>query len=185
MKAVCRGVLVSIVLIGGLSAADLQHAMDRAMAGHAGAAVVLDIGSGRLLAHHRLEVAARRLARPGSTVKPFTLLTLLASGSPPPALVCGRNLRIGARQMDCTHPLMPDPLDAPAALAYSCNFYFGSLAARLGNSDLVETFTRAGLTSSTGLYAGEAVGEITPPTNVEQRQLLALGEANILITPLE
>src|SRR5262249_34333281 len=107
-----------------------------------------------------------------------------ASGSAPRPLVCGRNLRIGARQMDCTHPLRPDPIDASAALAYSCNFYFGSLAARLRTSDLVEAFTRAGLTSSTGLYPGEAVGEITPPANVEQRQLLALGEANILVTPL-
>ena len=33
--------------------------------------------------------------------------------------------------------------------------------------------------------AGEALGEIVPPTSVEARQLLALGEANIRITPLE
>ena len=36
--------------------------------------------------------------------------------------------------------------------------------------------------SRTGPYAGEAAGEIAPPSSLEQRQLLALGAANILIT---
>jgi cell division protein FtsI/penicillin-binding protein 2 len=49
----------------------------------------------------------------------------------------------------------------------------------------VQAFTRAGLTSRTGLYPEEAIGEIIPPASVEARQLLALGEANIRITPLE
>jgi cell division protein FtsI/penicillin-binding protein 2 len=87
--------------------------------------------------------------------------------------------------MDCTHPHSPDPFDAVTALAYSCNYYFASLARSLRNSDLMEAFTRAGLASQTGLYPGEAVGEISAPTSVEARQLLALGEANIRITPLE
>jgi len=145
--------LLPIALIAPLYAADLQRAMDRAMSGRAGTAVALDVDSGRILASHRIDVAARRLARPGSTVKPFTLL---ASGSTPRTLVCARKLLIGARQMDCTHPPTPDPLDASAALAYSCNYYFASLAAGLRNSDIVETFTRAGLISQTGLDAGEA-----------------------------
>jgi cell division protein FtsI/penicillin-binding protein 2 len=158
--------------------------MDRAMSGRAGTAVALDVDSGRILARYRIDVAARRLARPGSTVKPFTLLALLASGSMPRTLVCARKLQIGTRELDCTHPPTPDPLDAKAALAYSCNYYFASLAAGLRSSELVEAFTRAGLISQTGLDAREAVGEIIPPATLEQRQLLALGEANIRITPL-
>ena len=180
-----RLVILSTALIAGLPAADLQTAMDRALAGRAGTAVVLDVDSGRILASYHPEVAARRLTRPGSAVKPFTLLALLASGSPPRSLICARKLQIGSRRMDCSHPPTPDPFDAVAALAYSCNYYFATLAAGLRSSDLVETFTRAGLISRTGLYDGEAVGEITLPSSVEQRQLLALGEANILITPLE
>jgi cell division protein FtsI/penicillin-binding protein 2 len=182
---VIRLVILATALIAGLPAAELQTAMDRAFAARAGTAVVLDVDSGRILASYHPEVAARRLTRPGSAVKPFTLLALLASGSPPRTLICARKLRIGPRQMDCSHPTTPDPFDAVAALAYSCNYYFATLAAGLRSTDLVETFTRAGLISRTGLYAGEAVGEITPPSSVEQRQLLALGEANILITPLE
>jgi cell division protein FtsI/penicillin-binding protein 2 len=179
--AVVRRFLLCALLIAPLSAADLQRAMDRVMSGRAGTAVALDVDSGRILARYRIDVAARRLARPGSTVKPFALL---ASGAKARTLVCARKLQIGARQMDCTHPATPDPLDAGAALAYSCNYYFASLAAGLRSSDLVEAFTRAGLISQTGLDAGEAVGEIIAPVTLEQRQLLALGEANIRITPL-
>jgi len=172
------------MLISPLRAADLQRAMDRAMSGRAGTALALDIESGRILARYHARVAAQRLARPGSTVKPFTLLALLASRPSPRTLNCARKLQIGARHMDCTHPPTADPLDAVAALAYSCNYYFATLAAGLRNSDLVETFTRAGLISRTGLDADEAVGEIVPPATLEQRQLLALGEGNILVTPL-
>lgn len=176
--------LCATVLIAPLRAADLQRAMDRAMTGHAGTAVALDVDSGRILARYHPQAAVRRLARPGSTVKPFTMLALLAASPSPRTLICARKLRIGARQMDCTHPPTADPLDAVAALAYSCNYYFATLAAGLRNSDLVETFTRAGLISRAGLDAGEAIGEILPPATLEQRQLLALGEGNILVTPM-
>src|SRR5258708_32966975 len=156
--------------------------MDAVMAGRAGTAVILSVASGHIPASYHLEVAARRLTRPGSVVKPFTLL---AAGAKSRKLICVRKLQIGVRQMDCSHPPTPNPLDAIAATAYSCNYYFATLAADLRGSDLVESFMRAGLISRTGLYAGEAVGEITPPSTVGQRQLLALGEANLLITPLE
>jgi cell division protein FtsI/penicillin-binding protein 2 len=185
MNAVIGLTLLCAALLSDLHAANLQQTMDSIMGDRAGAAVALDVESGRILAHYHLKVAAQRLAPPGSVVKPFTLLAVLGSGSPPRGIVCRRTLQIGGRQMDCTHPASPDPLDGVAALAYSCNYYFASVAKELRNSDLVETFSRAGLTSRTGLYAGEASGEIVPPTNVETRLLLALGEANIRVTPLE
>jgi cell division protein FtsI/penicillin-binding protein 2 len=178
------GLLIFFVLLGAAAAADLQQAMNRAMQGRSGTAVALDADSGRILAQAHPQVAARRLARPGSAIKPFTLLALLNSGAPSRSLLCGRKLQIGPRQMDCTHPPSPEPFDAVAALAYSCNYYFATRAAGLRDTDLVETFTRAGLSARSGLSEGEAVGEIIPPTSVEARQLLALGEANIVVTPL-
>jgi len=181
---VIRFLVCAAALMSPLPAADLQLAMDRAMAGRAGTAVALDVESGRILARYHPQVAARRLARPGSTVKPFSMLALLASIPSPRTLICARRLQIGARNMDCTHPPTADPLDAVAALAYSCNYYFATLTAGLRNADLAETFTRAGLISRTGLDADEAVGEIVRPANLEQRQLLALGEGNIRVTPL-
>jgi cell division protein FtsI/penicillin-binding protein 2 len=178
-------ILLSAALMSEAPAGNLQHVLDRAMAGRAGAAVALDVDSGRILAQYHLKVAAQRLVSPGSTVKPFTLLALLHSGVPLRPLLCPRTLQIGGRSMDCTHPPSADPFDAIAALAYSCNYYFASQARLLGSRDLVETFTRAGLTAITGLYAGEAAGEIVAPSTAEARELLAIGEANILVTPLE
>jgi peptidoglycan glycosyltransferase len=178
-------ILLCAALVSEFPTGNLQRAMDRAMSGRRGAAVALDLDSGRILARYHLKVAAQRVVSPGSTVKPFTLLALLHSGVPLRPLVCSRVLRIGGRQMDCTHPLSPEPFDAVAALAYSCNYYFVSQARLLRNRDLVETFTRAGLTARTGLYSEEAIGEIAAPTTVEARQLMAIGEANILVTPLE
>src|ERR1700693_2206835 len=100
-----------------LYGASLQQTMDSLMANRSGAAVALDVDSGRILAHYHLKVAAQRLVSAGSGVKPFTLLALLGSGSPPPAIVCRRTVQIGGRQMDCTHPASPDRFDAVAALA--------------------------------------------------------------------
>jgi peptidoglycan glycosyltransferase len=177
--------LILLAAPAALPAANLQQVLDRAMAGRAGAVVVIEADSGRMVAQYHPKVAAQRLVTPGSTVKPFTLLALLRSGSLPRPLICQRTLRIGGRQMDCTHPTSPEPLDAVAALAYSCNYYFASHARGLHNSDLVETFIRAGLSARTGLSPEEALGEITAPSNVETRQLLAIGEVNILVTPLE
>src|SRR5262245_20117450 len=57
----------------------LQLAVDDAMSGAQGAVVVLDVATGRLLAKDRLDLASRRVVRPGSTVKPFSLLAMIDS----------------------------------------------------------------------------------------------------------
>jgi peptidoglycan glycosyltransferase len=176
-----KPVLAALICAAGALAADLPAAARRAMGERPGTAVALDAATGRLLAARRIEVAARRLARPGSAIKPFTLLAL---GGGPEALPCARKLEIGPRRLDCSHPRVPGPLDAVAALAYSCNSYFAARAARLRGPELVDTFTRAGLISPTGLYHQEAAGEIAPPAGDNARRLLALGESNIVVTPL-
>jgi len=163
----------------------LQPAVDHSMAGRAGAAVVLDVASGQILAHHRLDIAARTLARPGSTVKPFTLMALIRSGrTAPRGLLCKRRVRIAGRQLDCSHPRDPRPITEETALAYSCNFYFSEAGSSIGGDDLVRTLSNVGLTSITGLAPEEAAGSVRPPTNVDQSRLLALGEGNIEVTPL-
>ena len=178
-------ILILLAASATLPAANLQQVLDRVMGGRAGAVIVIEADSGRIVAQYHPKVAAQRLVTPGSTVKPFTLLALLRSGSFPGPLICQRTLQVGGRQMDCTHPTSPEPLDAVAALAYSCNYYFATRARGLRNADLVETFTRAGLCARTGLSPEETLGQITAPSNVVERQLLAIGEANIMVTPLE
>jgi penicillin-binding protein 2 len=165
---------------------ELQRAVTRSMQGRAGAALVLDVDSGRVLAHYRLEAAARTLARPGSAVKPFTLLALIESGrvAIEQPVRCARRLRLGSQRLDCTHPADSRPLAARDALAYSCNSYFAQLARALDDSELARAFEHAGLTAVSGLVEGEAAGRVRLPRSLEQRQLLALGQANVEVTPL-
>jgi stage II sporulation protein D len=174
------------VLALALAAAPVQDAVDRAMAGRQGAAVVLDAGSGRILAAHGLDVAARRLAAPGSVIKPFTLAVLLESGrwKAETALTCRRELRVAGRHLDCTHPQGSAPLNAAAALAYSCNSFFVEASARLTGPELAGALRGFGLASRTGLAAEEAAGIVREAATADERALEAVGEAGVWVTPL-
>lgn len=167
--------------------APLPAAVTQAMAGRQGSAVVLDVGSGQLLASAHLDAAARRLAQPGSSIKPFTLLALLEASKldASSALMCKRSLSIAGRKLDCSHPDTKQPLDPASALAYSCNSYFTSVASRLTPSQLRDSFLRDGFASPTSLTPKEAVGEVLLAPSPEQQQLQAIGEWGVRITPLE
>lgn len=127
-------------------------------------AEILDVVTGRVLLHYGPEVGR---TRPGSTVKPFTLLALLKAGlDPRRRLPCAQRLTIGGRRFDCTHPPI-HTLDAREALAYSCNNYFATAVARLDPRELVLVFQSYGL----------EVGAIT------DLRLTALGEDSVAVTP--
>jgi len=93
--------------------ADLQFAVDRAMAGKPGAAVVADIATGKVLAAHHIE---RPVSSPGSTLKPFTLAAWIDAhaGASPPAWACPRQLRLSGRRFDCTHPVLATAPSSPS-----------------------------------------------------------------------
>ncbi len=152
-----------------------------------GALVVADVSTGEIIAERGFELAAHRLARPGSTVKPFVLMALLESGklTASQRLLCRRPLRIGGVRMDCTHPASVANLDAEEAIAYSCNSYFAEAATRLSGAELVQALRRAGLDSPSGLVKDEAVGRIEMPRNREVLQLEALGDRGVEVTALE
>jgi cell division protein FtsI/penicillin-binding protein 2 len=166
---------------------ELQGAVERAVAGHAGTAVVADVVTGEILASHGLDLAAHRLARPGSTVKPFVLMALLESGrlSATQRLFCRRPLRIDGVRMDCAHPASVVDLDAEEAIAYSCNSYFAEVSTRLSAAELVQALRRSGFDSPSGLVKEEANGRIEVPRDREMLQLEALGDRGIEVTPLE
>ncbi len=165
----------------------LQQAVARAMAGRKGTAVVVDVHSGHILAASHLDVAARRLVRPGSSIKTFTLLALLESGKvdASTALVCKRPLTVGGHRLDCPHPVTPQPLDPPTALAYSCNFYFTQVGTRLTPEQLRAAFVHDGFTSITGLANSEVAGSVDLAQKSDQQELQAIGEWGIEVTPLE
>ena len=152
-----------------------------------GAAVVVDVHSGRVLASSHLDVAARRVAAPGSSIKPFTLLALLEAGkvNRQTALVCKRSVSISGHKLDCSHPETSEPLDPAAALAYSCNSYFTTVALRLSPDELRNSFVRDGFASVSGIEANEVAGSVALAQSPEQVQLQAIGEWGVVVTPLE
>lgn len=168
-----------------LSAA-MSAAVSR-MSAEPGAIVVQDVASGSILAARGLDIAARRLDRPGSTLKPFVLMALLESGrlDPEQRIVCRRTLTIGGTRMDCTHPADVSQIDAEAAIAWSCNTYVSEVATRLSARELVQAFRKAGLDSPTGRASNEATGTISLPANRSELQLEALGSWGVEVTPLE
>ena len=174
-------------VVGQQHAAALQTEIDHLMAGKSGAVVVLDVSSGRILAQSHLTIAAQRLERPGSTVKPFVLMELLAKRkiNPEQHLMCRRPLYIGGKRMDCSHPAGITSLDAADAIAYSCNTYFSTVATRLDPAELAEAYRRSGFTSATHLAETEASGRIAQATDQPKLQLQALGEWGVEVTPLE
>lgn len=170
----------------GERAASFQATVGQVMAGRSGTAVVVDVESGRVLASYRIEIAAQRLVLPGSTVKPFTLRALLEAKAvrPEARLVCPLKLNLAGHRMDCSHPRMPQPMDAASALAHSCNSYFAQFAARVDDATLIRAFEQAGLTSATGFVARETIGRVLPSQTAEGHSLKALGAADLQVTPL-
>lgn len=186
--------LVALALLAGsffASAAEkksaMQAAVDRAGKDQAGAIVVADVDSGEIIASHGLDLAARRLARPGSTLKPFVMMALLETGKldPTQKLPCRRILQIAGVKMDCTHPASIAELDAEEAIAYSCNSYFAQVATRLTGAELVQALRRAGFDSPSGFEKNEVSGHVEVPKKPEIQQLEALGDRGIEVTPLE
>ena len=167
--------------------AALEPTIARLMAGKSGAVVMLDVGSGRIIAESHLKTAAERVTALGSTLKPFVLLELLQSGKldPQQHIVCRRRLTLAGRNMDCTHSPAITDLDAADAIAYSCNSYFAQVATRLTPAELATALERAGLASRTELVADEAMGRVATAGDVPHQQLQALGYWGVEVTPLE
>src|SRR5688500_6780148 len=96
---------LALLLIAGPAANGLQRAVNDAMFGKQGTAFVMSVKSSEILASYRMDVAARRAASPGSTVKPFTLMALMQEGlvNETTALYCPHTVRIGDRVLDCSH----------------------------------------------------------------------------------
>jgi len=157
------------------------------MKGRAGSAVVLDVPTGKLLAAYHPDVAAKRLALPGSSIKPFTLVALLEAGkvNSEASVMCKRPLIVGSHQLTCSHPDVKQPIDPVTAIAYSCNTWFTTMATRLTPNELRNSFLHDGFGSPTGLLADEASGSVLLAASSEELQLQAIGESGVHITPLE
>ena len=120
-------------------------------------------------------IAKHWLARPGSTIKPFSLLALLEAGkvTAKDAYVCPRKLTIAGRDFTCVHPEVPQAMNVSRAIAYSCNCAVAHFAQRFQRDELAAALVRAGFTSVRRNLSSAA------------NQLQALGEDGMNVTALE
>jgi cell division protein FtsI/penicillin-binding protein 2 len=166
-------------------AVPLQRTATRALAGRQGSVIVLDAGTGALLALAEHKPGSMPLAAPGSTVKPFVLrellrLNRLRADEP---IACRRIVRIGGRNFDCVHAPTPEPMMATTALAYSCNSYFSDVATRLSPAELEYALRHSGLVDQYRYSDFDTRGRLQRATTPDQLRLQGLGEFGIEVTP--
>jgi cell division protein FtsI/penicillin-binding protein 2 len=168
-----RRELISL-LLGGAAA--------RLIEGVPGVALLAGVREWKLMAASEPRLAGTLLAPPGSALKPIVLRALLRSGKLDPAesFACPGRLRIRNRNLDCSHPPLPEPMRVETALAYSCNCFAAHVAERFAAGELARELERAGLASPSRLLGdAEAAGRIA---RAPDQRLQALGEDSVLIT---
>jgi peptidoglycan glycosyltransferase len=138
------------------------------------------------------ETCAQTLWKPGSTVKPFLLLHLFERGllREHDTFPCpGGPLPFAGRRLDCSHAPQGGPLDPAMALALSCNRCFLHWAERLtsdpkGIGAFAETLRRAGFAARQAMAIDCGPAEVRTPTTRDAAMLQAIGEADVVNTPL-
>lgn len=167
------GILTRRSAIGALlGAPSLGTAPSRAVA------VLLDLRTRRVIEAQRADLAARWLIAPGSTLKPLSLAALLESGKlrGDERFLCPRKLVIRGRSFSCTHPQTGAPMQVATAIAYSCNCFVAHFAKRFADGELARYLLKERI--------AEVAGEVQTASDEDTRQLQAIGEARILVTPL-
>jgi SpoIID/LytB domain protein len=164
----------------------LQQAATEALGDREGAVLVMDPLTGRLRAVVNARLAFEQAFPPGSSIKTFTALTAMRLGviDKEWRVLCpGRYTRNGVNIV-CSHPKSKSPFSLAQALAYSCNFYFASVAERLSASAFTLTLAQFGFGERTGVNSsGESAGSIRAG---EWRIQDALGEGEgLLATPIQ
>lgn len=158
------------------SGADVAAALASALRGTQASGVVVDAGTGAVLASYGREWAGTPSHSPGSTLKPLLLEYALDHDivRAEMQVYCHRDLRIAGRLLRCTHPADQPVFTAETALAESCNTWFAQLGRRFTGPQLEAALRVAGLRHS-------SMNDAT----AEKRGLAVLGLAGVRISPLE
>ena len=89
---------------------------------------------------------------------------------PEERLACPGGFHLGRHNLECSHVRGAAPFDGAEALAASCNFWFATMAHRLGASGLLAAFRHYGLTAQLAV-------------TLEDEGLQALGLAHVSAAP--
>jgi SpoIID/LytB domain protein len=133
--------------------AALQQAATEALGSREGAIIVMDPQTGRVRAVVNPQVAFSEAVMPGSTMKPFTALAALRSGliDTNSRTVCPGRFTGLSFSVACVHDNKLPPFTPSQAIAYSCNYYFGTLGKGLGRDKLIDTLRGFGFGQPNGL----------------------------------
>ena len=150
-------------------------------------AVLLDLRTRKVLQVERPDLASQWVIPPGSTLKPLTLTALLETGKlrADEKFSCPGKLIIRGRSFSCSHPRIGAPMRVSTAIAYSCNCFVAHLAQRFERGELARFLAKERIASRSGLLVGdEAVGILRDPADLDSQRLQAIGEADVMVTPL-
>ncbi len=181
-----RNLLILIFALGGgrnvCAAENLQAFVTQLLAEKAGAVIVSDPRTGRIMAVVNPQLAFKEAYPPGSTAKIVTSAAALEEGviAPQEKIMCRRVPRLLGEAYHCSHPPARAPFDLSAALANSCNYFFSELSARLSRPALAHWYGTFGF----GAVEGEpSPGEVNIPDQPREKALAALGEQGVTATP--
>jgi stage II sporulation protein D len=164
----------------------LQTVATSALGDRRGAIILMDPQTGRVRAVVNSKLAFEETLRPGSTIKPFTTLSALRSGliDGDSRALCHETYEHGDFHTTCSHPRELPPLNPTEAIAYSCNYYFGKLGEKLGESNFTSVLNQFGFGKESGINAEhEARGQLL---HQGWRSENAIGETdNLQATPIQ
>jgi len=147
--------------------AELQRAAQSALGGREGTILVLDAQTGRVRAVANAREAFEEATPPGSSVKPFTMLTALRAGTldEETRVFCrGRYEREGFK-IACSHPRYKSAFGPTQALANSCNYFFAHTAEALDGETYARTLREFGFGARTrGGDERESAGQLPRET---------------------
>lgn len=163
----------------------IQRAAAQALAEREGTIIVLDPQNGRIRNVLNPRLAFEQTFPPGSTIKPFTALAAMRSGlaNDDLRIQCGRQFKRETYQVACTHKRVSNSFRLHHAIAYSCNYYFSTLAERMNVPNFFTLLDAFGFGSRTGVNASEASGELK---HDEWQLSTAIGnDERVLVTPIQ
>jgi cell division protein FtsI/penicillin-binding protein 2 len=180
-------VVLLAALVGATNlraAGNLQTFVSHLLPERAGAVIVSDPRTGRILAVCNPQSAFKEAYPPGSTAKLVVSAAALEEGviSPSERILCRRIPRLLGESYHCSHPPRDLPFDLAGALANSCNYFFSELSTRVSSSALAHWYAVFGF----GVAGEEASpGEVLIPDNPREKALAALGEQGVTATPAQ
>jgi len=167
---------------------NLQAFLNTLMRHRPGAVLISNPLTGELLAVWNRRAAFDRALPPGSTAKLVTATAALEQGvlAPDDRILCRRVPRLLGQPFHCVHPATGQAFTLASALAYSCNYFFAELSARLTAAALARWYTAFGFGQPLDcLGTRHAAGLVSLGESEEAKARASLGESGILVTPAQ